>query len=160
MPARSSLARWIPVFCWMTLIFMASTDMLSAAHTSRVIEPIVLYFFPHISPHALDWVHFGVRKGAHLTEYAILGILLWRAVPERKSNPFVADWWRAGVSLFVATFYAATDEYHQSFVPSRGPSVHDVLIDACGAAIALTIICVANRQRSRRDSEGEPSPAS
>ena len=159
MPARSCLTRWIPVLCWMALIFMTSTDALSAAHTSGFIEPFLLRLFPHISPQTLDAVHFCIRKGAHLTEYGILGILLWRALPEYKGSPDVADWRRAGVALLAATFYAATDEYHQSFVPSRGPSVHDVLIDACGAAIALTIVCLANRQRARRAPVAAASPA-
>ena len=159
MPARSCLTRWVPVLCWMALIFMASTDTLSAAHTSRFVEPLLLRLFPHISAQTVDFIHFCFRKGGHLSEYAILGILLWRAVPEHRTNPDVADWWRAGVALLVATLYAATDEYHQSFVPSRGPSVHDVLIDACGAAVALAIVCLANRKRPRRPQEAAPSPA-
>ena len=150
MPARSRIVRWIPVLFWMVVIFGASTDALSAAHTSRVIEPILIWLFPHISAQALDIVHLCIRKGAHLTEYGILGVLLWRAIPEHKSNPEVADWWRAGVALLVATAYGATDEYHQSFVPSRGPSVHDVMIDSCGAAIALTIVCLVSWRRARR----------
>ena len=150
MPARSRFARWIPVFCWMALIFMASTDAFSAAHTSRVIEPLLLWLFPHISFETLDFIHFCIRKCGHLMEYAVLGILLWRAIPEHKSRPGIADWWRAGVALLVAASYAATDEYHQSFVPSRSSSVHDVLIDASGAAVALIIVCLANWHRSRR----------
>ncbi len=141
----------------MGLIFMASTDPFSAAHTSRFIEPLLRYLFPNISAGAIETVHLCIRKSAHLTEYGILGILLWRAVPERKTNPEVADWWRAGVALLVATFYGATDEFHQRYVPSRGPSVHDVVIDACGAAVALAIVCLVNRRRSRRDAVGTPS---
>jgi VanZ family protein len=137
----------------MGLIFMASTDAFSAAHTGRIIEPLLRWLFPHISAHAVNIVHYCVRKAAHLTEYAILGTLLWRAIPEHKRNPGAADWWRAAVALVLATFYAATDEFHQSFVPSRGPSVHDVIIDACGAAIALAIVCLANWAHARRPGE-------
>ena len=138
---------------------MASTDAFSASHTSRVIGPLLLWLFPHISAKTLDFIHFCIRKGGHLGEYGILGILLWHAVPEHKTNPAVADWWRAGVALLAATLYGATDEFHQSFVPSRGPSVHDVLIDACGAAIALTIVCLVNWGRSRRAAEDAPDGA-
>ena len=143
----------------MALIFMASTDAFSAAHTIRWFEPILVYLFPHISPQALDFVHFCIRKGAHLTEYGVLGILLWRAIPEPRTRPEIAIWSRAGVALLVATVYAATDEYHQSFVPSRTSSVRDVCIDTCGAALALAILCMANRPRSRRPPDAEPSPA-
>jgi VanZ family protein len=143
----------------MGLIFMASTDAFSAAHTGSVLVPFLLRLFPRISAETLDFIHFCIRKGAHLTEYAVLGILLWRAIPEHRRHPEAADWWRAGLALIVATVYGATDEYHQSFVPSRGPSVHDVLIDACGAAIALGILCLANRQRGRRPPGVAEAPA-
>ncbi|MNL79991.1 VanZ like family protein [compost metagenome] len=36
-----------------------------------------------------------------------------------------------------ATAYAATDEWHQAFVPGRGPALTDVGIDSLGAATAL-----------------------
>jgi VanZ family protein len=143
----------------MALIFMASTDALSAAHTGAFIKPLLLRLFPHISPQALDWIHLGIRKSAHLIEYGILGLLLWRAIPERRASPEVVDWTRAAVALLVATCYGATDEYHQSFVPSRGSSVHDVMIDSCGAALTVTAICLANRQRPRRNPDAAPSPA-
>jgi VanZ family protein len=51
--------------------------------------------------------------------------------------------------LFVA-IYAATDEFHQRFVRSRGPSVHDVLIDISGAVIGLLAFWVFWRWRSKR----------
>jgi len=139
------LLRWLPVLFWMAMIFIASTDSFSAQHTGSILIPILLRLFPHISPQAIDWIHLCIRKGAHLGEYSILGALLWRAIPEHKTLPEVADWSRAGVALFVATFYAAIDEYHQSFVPSRGASVHDILIDACGAGLALICLCLLDR---------------
>jgi VanZ family protein len=143
----------------MAVIFMASTDAFSAAHTSRFIEPFLLRLFPHLSAQALDFVHLCIRKTAHLVEYGTLGVLLWRAIPEYRTNPEVVDWRRAGVALLVATCYGATDEYHQSFVPSRGSSVHDVVIDACGAAVALTVVALANRL-PRRPAEAVVSAAS
>jgi len=143
--------RWIPVVCWMVIIFLASTDALSTQHTGSWIIPFFQRFFPHMTYHFIDMIHFGIRKCAHLIEYAILGGLLWRAVPEYKAHPEVADWCRAAIAVLVATFYASTDEYHQSFVPSRGPSFHDVVIDACGATVAVIIVCLASRQRTRRD---------
>ena len=160
MSARFRLVPWIPVLCWMAVIFMASSDAFSAGHTSSIIEPLLLRLFPHLSAAAVDLIHFCIRKGAHLGEYGILGILLWRAIPGHKAGPDAADWWRAAVALLAATCYGATDEFHQSFVPSRGPSVRDVLFAACGAAIALTIICLANWHRSGRGGSDVSSPAS
>jgi VanZ family protein len=135
----------------MAIIFLASTDALSAQHTGSWIIPILWRLFPHMAFQSIDLTHFFIRKCAHLIEYAILGSLLWRAVPEYKAHPEVADWCRAGIAILVATFYASTDEYHQSFVPSRGPSIHDVVIDACVATVAVIIVCLASRQRNHRE---------
>jgi len=134
----------------MVVIFIASTDAFSAEHTGSWIVPILRRLFPHLTVRNVEDLHYFVRKCAHFVEYSILGSLLWRAIPEHKTNPEVADWWRACTALLVATFYAATDEYHQSFVPSRTSSVHDVLIDAFGASVAVLIVCLVNRQRARR----------
>ena len=159
MPARSRIVLWLPAVGWMLVIFLASTDALSASHTGQIVEPILLRLFPHITFAELELAHLAIRKTAHLIEYGTLGLLLWRAIPEHRTNPEIADWWRAGTALLVATFYAATDEYHQSFVPSRTASVRDVVIDCCGAAIALTFVLLANRPRHPRPPDGDPSPA-
>ncbi len=154
MPARFRLSRWVPVFCWMVVIFMASTDSFSAGHTRHFFEPLLLRLFPWISPQAFDLIHLCIRKGAHLIAYGILGILLWRAIPEPKRHPGGGDWRRAGAALAVATFYGATDEFHQRFVPSRGASVDDVLTDACGAALALAILLVARKMSQKGNGTG------
>ena len=76
-----------------------------------------------------------VRKGAHMTEYAVLGVLCWIAAtgwfPRRRIRAAVA----AGVGLL----YAASDEFHQRFVPGRGPGVLDVGIDFTGVCIGLAL---------------------
>jgi len=48
-------------------------------------------------------------------------------------------WRPALVALVVAAIYAAFDEFHQSFVPSRTASAHDVAIDIGGAVVGLAI---------------------
>jgi len=54
----------------------------------------------------------------------------------------------SGLVFFASAVFAASDEFHQSFIPSRTASVKDVMIDTCGAAIALAL-CVKLRRRSR-----------
>jgi VanZ family protein len=54
----------------------------------------------------------------------------------------------AGLVFFASAVFAASDEFHQSFVPVRTASVKDAMIDICGAAIALAL-CVALRRRRR-----------
>jgi hypothetical protein len=71
---------WLPAFLWMALIFLASTDLGSTQHTSRIIGPLLQFFWPDISAEAIQAVQLAVRKALHLTGYAILAALLWRAL--------------------------------------------------------------------------------
>jgi VanZ family protein len=72
-----------------------------------------------------------LRKAAHVTEYAILGALLVRAL-ERELPAFLA-----GVA------YAITDEIHQVFVTGRHGSPVDVVIDAGGIALGVLVFAAA-----------------
>ena len=117
---------------------MASSDLFSAAHTGSVLEQIIIAILGHsLSRERFDLLHFLIRKAAHLTEYAILGGLLFRAVRGERAgwNP---RW--AIAAIAIAACVAASDEWHQSFVPSRTPSVVDVGIDTAGAATAQILI--------------------
>jgi VanZ family protein len=71
----------------MALIFGGSTDLLAEHRTSRFIGPILRWLAPGISDLALDRAHFVVRKTAHFTEYAILALLVWRALSRTKHVP-------------------------------------------------------------------------
>jgi VanZ family protein len=135
---RDLLKAWLPVILWMALMFFGSTDLMSAEHTSRFITPFLRWLDPEISPDAINHVHALVRKAAHVTEYAILTGLLFRAL----RGLIDRFWWRAGVAFLPAMIFAAADEYHQSFVPSRTGSPIDVLIDYCGAIVGI-LICRA-----------------
>ena len=141
----SFLKYWLPVLLWLGLIFVGSTDLLSAEHTSRIIGPILRWFNPDVSVETIARVQFFARKGAHVTEYAILAMLLWRALrlglawTTKLSILFLAAW-------IVCALLAASDEFHQSFVPTRTASPVDVMIDIAGALVGLTI-CVAVASR-------------
>ena len=49
-------------------------------------------------------------------------------------------WRHAGLTLLIVFLYAATDELHQLFVPTREGTIRDVLIDTTGAAIGLFVV--------------------
>ena len=73
------------------------------------------------------------------------------AVQEKAS--FAGNRWRiAGAALVVAALYAASDEYHQSFVPSRGASVEDVCIDTCGASVGIGIVLLWRKRHDKNES--------
>jgi VanZ family protein len=147
------LKTWVPLLFWMGLIFLGSTDRGSAGHTSGFIEPLLHWLMPGLSQESIDSLHFLIRKSAHITEYAILGGLALRAVAPRQPVSFAEKRWRiAATALVIAALYAASDEYHQSFVPSRGASVHDVLIDTCGACIGIGALLLWRKQHDKKES--------
>lgn len=113
MKAGSRALGWLPAVAWAGLIFAVSSipDLRVAP------EPLV------------DLV---VRKIGHAAVYAILAVLVHRALGDRRRRQLVA--W------LIAAAYAATDELHQAFVPGRGPSPLDVGVDAFGAAAGLVLV--------------------
>ena len=137
-----TLFNWILLVCWLRFMFGASTDAMSAGHTSHFLFPLLRWLDPDISAEAMDRIHFILRKGAHLTEYAILYLLSWRAFNGAGTSGRWNGKKAAAAFLFVALF-AASDEFHQSFVPSREASVRDVALDIGGALTALLCIWLA-----------------
>jgi VanZ family protein len=113
--ARSRLATvWLPVFAWAAVIFAFSS-------------------IPSLSSGLGAWDTV-LRKGAHITEYAILGALLYRALG------------REALALAIGIAYAATDELHPHFVRGRHASPIDVGIDAVGVALGM-LVWLRVRQR-------------
>jgi len=79
---------------------------------------------PHLGTGLGTW-DLVLRKIAHTAEYALLGALLYRAIRH------------APAALLVASAYAVTDEFHQTFVRGREGTPRDVAIDAIGMAIVV-----------------------
>jgi VanZ family protein len=100
-----AISLWLPVGAWAAVIFTLSS-------------------VPSLSSGLGEW-DYVLRKCAHMTEYAVLAALLYRAF-DRELPAFLA-----------AVAFAATDELHQHFVRARHASVVDVAIDAVGATIGL-----------------------
>ncbi len=133
----------MPVALWLLLMFIGSTELLSAEHTSRFLTPFLRWLYPDISQRAIATVHFVVRKAAHVTEYAILTSVLWRALRislAGKSRALIAAIACVGPALF-----AASDEFHQSFMPSRTASPNDVLVDCVGVLLAAALCWTVTR---------------
>jgi VanZ family protein len=135
MLVRSLVKYWIPVIAWMLLIFLGSGDLMSAEHTSRFLIPFLRWIAPDMSPATIASIQLLIRKCAHLTEYAILAVLLWRAISQRQAG----SWRVAAFTLVAAAIYASLDEFHQTFISSRTGSPWDVIIDCAGAMIGLAI---------------------
>jgi len=138
---RRELNYWLPPIVWAAVILIASTDLFSGSNTAGVLQQIAVTIFGHrLAPATAETLNFFIRKSAHLTEYGILGALTFRALRgEQKSW----SWrWAIGAIVFVAVI-ASIDEIHQSFVPSRTGTWHDVLLDTAGATLAQILIRAA-----------------
>ena len=143
------LGRWLPVLLWMCVIFSASGDAMSFGHSSRIIGRLARWLLPQLSDATLHDIVVFVRKCAHVSEYALLALLLWAALP-RARHQGGWDWAKARQVLTLLAIYAASDEFHQAFVPSRQGSVWDVLLDTFGGMLGLAVLWGVIRCRRRR----------
>ncbi len=96
-------------------------------------------------------------KAAHGLEFAGLAALLWRAL----AGAFLAPIGVRGAAAILAAcvLYAAMDEVHQSFVPTRFSSLADVIADAAGAAAALGALWRWTARRAAPPAEDPRGPA-
>jgi VanZ family protein len=131
------LKYWVPAFCVAIVISAFSTHYFSGEQTARVIIPILHWLFPSASRHVLRLMHIGIRKAAHVTEFGIFSITVFHGIRGDRYG-WRLNW--AVLTLLVAVAYASLDEWHQSFVPLREPSVRDVMIDAAGALLAQVLV--------------------
>ena len=132
----------------MALIFTASSDTRSYEHSSRLVEPLLRWLFPHLSEAQIEGIHHLLRKCAHLAEYSVFALLLWRALRKPvKGDTRAWDWCQVRLVLLIVMLYAATDEFHQQFVPTRTSLVSDVFIDTGGGAAGLLALWLIGRWR-------------
>src|SRR5581483_1063525 len=113
----SSASRWIPVVAWAGLISLLSTDAFSGDHTRHFLLPAIQFFLPNAA------------------EYGVLGWLAVRAYARPRRTAARAS----ALAFALCAAWAALDELHQSFVPSRTPAVLDVALDSAGALAGIAL---------------------
>jgi len=151
--SKNRLWRYGPVVVWAALIFIGSSSILSGSNTSAFLVQPMHWLFPTASDSTLQLAHLLIRKAGHLTEYAILAWLAARAF-RTSSNELLHRRWFL-VALILVVLYSLSDEFHQSFVPSRGASLYDCLIDTVGGLTMLGFLAVRwNSVRIPRVSKG------
>ena len=151
--SKNRLWRYGPVVVWAALIFIGSSSILSGSNTSTFLVQPMRWLFPTASDSTLQFAHLLIRKAGHLTEYAILAWLAARAF-RTSSNDLLHHRWFL-VALILVVLYSLSDEFHQSFVPSRGASLYDCLIDTVGGLTMLSLLAVRwNSVSSPRVSKG------
>ena len=131
----------------MGFISWCSTETFSDAHTAILVENLLPFLFPAISPEASLLINFFLRRAAHVIEYLVLGLLVFRAL--RAGSTASWNWRWSFFSLVVVALWAAIDELHQSFVPARTASIVDVGIDMAGGILAQFAIAIGYRYRKK-----------
>ncbi|MCD1258987.1 VanZ family protein [Paenibacillus athensensis] len=146
---------------WMALIFVKSAQ----SYSEQSLLPLFAQWFsqeqlmrwlPHLEFNydgglvsfrdPYGFLEFFVRKGGHVTEFTIL-TLLWAVALLLK--PLSARWALPAAGL-IALAYAASDEWHQTFVPERTGHAIDVAVDALGVLLALLLVAVVRGTVRRR----------
>ena len=153
---------WVLTLLWMGFIFLmsAQTGETSAELSGSITETIVSIITPDYDSLSeseqmalVDGWHTVVRKTAHFCEYAVLGVLLFYSFLYSSLSMRYA----ALFAVLVAVLYAAGDEWHQSFVDCRGPSLADVGIDSLGAVFGVLISGFVRAVKRRNNTKKEIS---
>jgi VanZ family protein len=130
---------WIEVGLWTALIWTLSSRWFSASETESILYPLLRWLVPGISLHTLVWIHFLVRKAAHAFEYAVLGLLVFRSLRLGTVRSVPAS---AALSVGFCLVVASLDETRQYlglYTAMRTGTLHDVVIDLCGASLGVAL---------------------
>ena len=143
---RYRIVTGVLVLVWMGVIFFFShqpsvqSEHISGGFCGQIVSGADKIFDLQLTQAEKDdiaeRIEFPVRKAAHMTEYAVLSLLLsafYRGILRNGRY-----WYPA--SLVTAALYAGTDEIHQLFIPGRSGEFRDVCIDSAGAALGLLIL--------------------
>ncbi len=145
---------------WMCVIFAFSaqtreeSSVVSEGLSYRMVNSTGFFLHLHLDEEQLREIAASiencVRKGAHMTEYAILAILLFIWIGRWE----ISVLYRSCAAVTAAAFYAGGDEFHQLFVVGRAGRIRDVLIDSAGALLGLALFLLFGRMfrkiRTRR----------
>lgn len=126
MNIKKTISLWLPVILWAGLIFFVSSK------PTKVVSGFI-------------WWDFIIKKTAHIIEYGIFYFLLFRAINNVK---LTTESWKLVsknkinwiLPFLLLLIYAASDEFHQSFIPGRTAKVRDVGIDLLGGLLSYWLI--------------------
>ena len=152
---------WLTTLGWAGLIFYSSASTFGGTLTALLLQQVLSWAHISLAPGTFAFLHFLLRKLAHLTEYAMFALLLYGSFSGGKEFA-----WRPRTALrciALAATYSLTDELHQAYVPGRGASLADCGIDTAGAVLAMLLLYAghriaqirASRRAARKESAAE-----
>jgi VanZ family protein len=144
---RKLIKYWLPVIIWMGFIYWMSTGTFSSENTQSLVETVLRLLVSEISPHEVGLFNASIRKAGHVIEYFILGFLLFRAF--RGASTASWNWRWALLTITVVFLWAASDEFHQSFVTTRTASIADTGIDTAGGVLSQILSAFWYREKKR-----------
>ena len=109
---RVFFSTYLPLFLWMGFIFFLSSQS-------------------HLPGPTQSWLNFLLHKIAHIIVYAVLYLLMYRAVNFGRISK---NWM---LPIILSLLYAGSDEIHQVFVTGRTPAFRDVGYDGLGMIIVM-----------------------
>lgn len=132
------------------IFYLSSQNAEISSETSgSIIESVAGIFYPGFSDMSaaeqdeiVGAFQFIVRKTAHFSLYAVLGILSFLSVITYRKLKYR---FRIFISAAICLLYAASDEFHQLFVAGRSGEIRDICIDFCGSLIAITVLALLSR---------------
>lgn len=138
---KKTIIRYGLLIFWMGFIFFMSHQPgdISSEYSRFVVKLFTLLGL-NFDNYFGELATFIVRKGAHFTEYSILFILAYRVIILYTNSKKAAIY-----SVIFVFLYACSDEFHQSFIPGRGPAFRDVMIDTSGGIVSCIIMGIINK---------------
>lgn len=151
---RNKAGKWSNIagalaLIWMCVIFAFSaqtkeeSSAVSEGFSYRIVNTTGLFFHLNLDEEQLREIaaaiEYFVRKAAHMTEFAILAVLLYIWLDRWE----IARIRRGCLAAFLTMIYACSDELHQLFVAGRSGRISDVLIDSVGAALGTAVFLLA-----------------
>lgn len=139
---------YAPIVLWLVVIFFLSSPAGAMTETSRIIGPLLQFFFPDMPYETRQIIHGYVRKIAHFTEYSILAFLAVRALS--MSAPGFLQKWRYILAIVFVAFIASLDEFNQSYEATRTGAFSDVILDISGGVAMLIFLWLIKQPKTRQ----------
>ena len=137
---------WMAVLIWLVVILLESTATMSSENTGHMLAAVLNLVFGHVSSAHVATVNAVLRKTGHFVGYAVLSLLVFRALHTASERLLV--WRAAAAAILFTAVVASLDEWHQMFLPSRSGRVHDVVLDTLGALCMQVVVLAVVRFRS------------